>query len=254
VTLKNWRNEQLSLVSSVSGQIASLTNLNELYSQVTRLIQETFAYYHVAIFTLDERAGLLRFRGSASKDGASKMRPDFAIEPGHGIIGTVAARGAEILAPDVREEASYLHLDMLPETRSEAALPLKIEETILGVLDVQSDQPNAFHESDLLTLRALADTVALAIESARLYERLERRAGQIASVFEVSRVLSSILDLDELLQQVVQLIQHRFGYPFVHVFTVHPGRRLVMYRAGTGERSESLRLLERHYPLDAPLG
>ena len=253
-TLKNWRFEQLSLVSSVSAQIASLTNLDELYSRVTQLIQETFGYYYVAIFTLDTERNILRFRSSASSSEANALRPDFWMHLGDGIIGTVGESGAEIVAPDVRQEAHYLYLDLLPETRSEAALPIKIENRILGVLDIQSDKMHAFHESDMLTLRSLADNIAVAIEGTHLYNSLERRAEQISSVVEVSHALTSILDLDDLLNEVVRLIQNRFGYPFVHLYTVHPGRRLVIYRVGTGERSEAMKQQARHYALDNPEG
>lgn len=254
VALKNWRNRQLSLVSSVSAQIANLTSLSSLYSRVSELIQQTFDFYYVAIFTLDEQQGVLRYRGSATRDPSVAMRPDFSVALGQGIVGTVAESGTEIVAPDVQNESRYMYVDLLPETRSEAALPLKVENRILGVLDVQSDLPNSFHEIDMLTLRVLADNVALALESTRLYDDLQQRAEQISSVFEVGHALTSILDLDELLNQIVQLIQKRFGYPFVHLYTVHLGRRIVQYRAGTGERSEAMKKLEQNYSLDAPRG
>jgi serine phosphatase RsbU (regulator of sigma subunit)/putative methionine-R-sulfoxide reductase with GAF domain len=170
------------------------------------------------------------------------------------MVGTAAERGTEIVAQDVRKETHYLYMDLLPETRSEASFPLKIENRILGVLDVQSDRVSAFHESDILVLRALANNIALAIESTHLYDNLQSRADQISSVFEVSHALTSILNLDDLLVEVVHLIQNRFGYPFVHVYTVHPGRRLVIYQVGTGERSEAMKQQGRNFPLDAPKG
>lgn len=252
--LKQRRNEQLNLVRSVSAQIASLTNLNELYSRVTQLIRETFSFYYVAIFIVDEQKSVVRFRSSASKDATMPLRSDFWLHLGEGMIGSAAETGEEIIASDVRNETHYVYLDLLPATRAEAALPLKIENRILGVLDVQSDALNAFHETDMLVLRVLADNIALAIESTRLYDNQEQRAEQISSVFEVSHALASILDLDELLNEIVRLIQNRFGYPFVHLYTVHPGRRLVMYRAGTGERSEAMKQQGRNYTLDAPQG
>ncbi len=252
--IKDWRLEQLSLVRSVSAQISSLPNIDLICEQVTQLILRKFHYYYVAIFTLEESQGVLRFRGSASQNQSAPIPQGFVVQPGDGIIGTIGQSGAEIVALDVQTESRYRFMDVLPETRSEAALPLKIENRILGVLDVQSDQVNAFHESDMLVLRAMADNIAMAIESKRLYTSLERRADQISSVFEVGHALTSILDLDELLDEVVHLIQDRFGYPFVHVYTVHPGRRLVIYQAGSGERSAKMKEEGWHYPLDAPKG
>jgi GAF domain-containing protein len=239
--IKDWRLEQLALVRSVSAQISSLPNIDLICERVTQLILRKFNYYYVAIFTLEENQGVLRFRGSASQNPSAPIPQDFVVQPGDGIIGTVGQSGTEIIALDVQTESRYRFLDVLPETRSEAALPLKIENRILGVLDVQSDQVNAFHESDMLVLRAMADNIAMAIESKRLYTSLERRADQISLVFEVGHALTSILDLDELLDEVVHRIQDRFGYPFVHVYTVHPGRRLVIYQTGSGERSVIMR-------------
>jgi phosphoserine phosphatase RsbU/P len=253
-SLKNWRYQQLSLVRSVSGQIASLTDLNQLCNQVTRLIQKTFNYYYVAIFTREDRSGVLRFKGSASQEQIAPLQPGFAVRLGEGIIGSVGESGEEIIAPDVREETRYLHLDLLPRTRAEAALPLRVENRILGVLDIQSSEPNSFHENDMIVLHTLADNIALAVESTLLYADLQRRADQIRTVFEVSHALTSILDLDELLDEVVRLIQNRFGYPFVHVYTVHPGRQMVVYQTGTGDRSEAMKAQGRNYPLDAPQG
>ena len=119
------------------------------------------------------------------------------------------------------------------------------------MLDVQSNRLDAFHENDMLVLHALADAIALAVEGARLYTDQKRRADQISTVFEVTHVLTSILDLDRLLEEVVQVIQKRFGYQYVHIFSVHPGRRKVFYLTGSGKRSEQMRLLDFAYDLDA---
>ncbi len=212
-TLKNWRYEQLSLVRTVSAQIANLREPNALYSQVTQLIQETFDFYYVALFTLDEREQRLRFRASAGQNRQSPLTTDFTLGKGEGIIGTVWETEEEIVAPDVRLEPRYHYLDNLPETQSEAALPLKVENRIFGVLDFQSDQRQAFHEIDLLVLHTLADNIALALESAHLYDDLQRRAAQISSVFEVSHALASILDLDALLNEVVKLNSKAIRFP-----------------------------------------
>nr|MBP8857133.1 GAF domain-containing protein [Anaerolineaceae bacterium] len=167
-TLKNWRFEQLSLVSSVSSQIANVQNLDDLCPQVTKLIQDTFHYYFVAIFTIEPGSNYLRFRASTGmKKDFSKLR--HSIRLGQGIVGYVAESGVEFLAQDVSQEKQYRTHHSLTETRSEIALPLRVENRILGVLDVQSDRLNAFHEIDLVVLRSLADNVALAIEGARLY-------------------------------------------------------------------------------------
>lgn len=250
--IKNWRNEQLALVRQVSAQIANVLDLDELCKRVTRLIQHTFQYYYVAIFTRTDDTAALRFRASASLSGKRQLA--FVVHPGEGIVGYVAETGAELLASDVKAEPRYRFVDTLPETRSELTLPLKKDNKVLGVLDIQSDQPDAFHEIDQLVLRSLADSIALAVEDARLYSEERRRAEQIGTVFEVSHALNSILDPDQLLEQVVQLIQKRFGYPYIHLYTVHPGRQKVFYRIGSGERSKALQEQLPAFDLNDPVG
>lgn len=254
VALKNWRYEQLTLVRSVSAKISKVLELDELCRQVTRLIQETFHYYYVAIFTLEPNEDRLYFRASASQNNVQIPRSVLSLPLGKGMIGTVALTGKELLARDVNKEPHYHYLDALNETRSEFTVPLKIENHVLGVLDAQSDQLDAFRSTDRIVLRALADNIALAIDGARLYNDLRRRAEQINAIFEVSRILTSILDLDQLLKEVVQLIQTRFGYPFVDVYTVHPSRGKILYRAGSGERSRAMHEYEYAYNLNDSAG
>ncbi len=245
--IDQWRIEQLSLVRTVSAQIANVLDLDELARRVTSLILKTFNYYYVAIFTLEPGQQTLKFRDSAGplREGVAApiegFSPQLTANLGQGIIGVAAQSGEEIMACEVSQDDRYRHTDLLPETRSEAAFPLKIEGRINGVLDVQSNQPYAFHEIDMLVLRALADNIATAVESARLYGDLRRRAEQLSSVAEVSNAITSILDLDELLEIVISLITNRLGYPNAQIFTVQPGIHKVVYATGSSPRNQELR-------------
>ncbi len=254
VTLKNWRSEQLALVRSVSAQIANILDLDQLCQQVSNNIQETFGYYSVAIFTLDPTSNTLHLRGSASQEEHPTQHPSRTIPLGSGMIGNAAQTGQDYIAQDVTTEPTYHPLENLPKTRSEAALPLKISDQIVGVLDIQMDRLNAFHEIDIMALHTLADSIALAIENAHLYTDLRWKAEQMEVSAEIGRALASILDTDELLHQIVQVIQTRFGYPYVHLFTVHSGRRKVIYAAGSGERSHTFWEQGLAYDMDDPLG
>jgi serine phosphatase RsbU (regulator of sigma subunit)/putative methionine-R-sulfoxide reductase with GAF domain len=253
VAVERFRLNQLNLVREVSAQIANVLDLNELARRVTELIQQTFHYYYVAIFTLGDGSTSLHFRSSAmpqvsrapgpeGKPRKSRRKPPVAlnVELGQGLIGQAAAQGERIVVDDVRQDTRYRFIDSLPETRSEVVLPLKVGERILGVLDIQSDQPNAFHPNDLLILGALADTIARAVEGAHLYDDLRRRADQLALVAEVSKSVSSSLELRTLMNNVAALIHDRFGYLYVHLFSVHLNRRLIEYQAGSGTRSKDL--------------
>ncbi len=240
--VEQFRLRQLNLVSEVSSQIANVLNVNELATRVTELIQKTFNYYYVAIFTLEPNSNALRFRSSAVAPRKGKRKASIALEVeiGQGLIGEAALHGQQIICDDVRADARYRFIDSLPETKSEVVIPLKLEDRILGVLDVQSNQHHAFHPNDLLILHALADNIARAVEGARLYSSLRRRADQLTLVSEVSKSVTSTLDLSEIMRDAATLINEKFGYPHVSLFTVHPNRRLINYEAGSGKRSKKL--------------
>jgi sigma-B regulation protein RsbU (phosphoserine phosphatase) len=240
LTVEQWRIEQLTLVRRVSAQIANVADLDDLTRRITRLIQKTFSYYYVAVFTLEPGQEQLTFRSSAGQargPGRKRKSLPLQVRAGEGLIGLAAQTGQESVVNDINAEPRFRYIAALPETRSEVALPLKIEDRILGVLDIQSNQQNAFHPNDLLVLRALADNIATAVEGTRLYSDLDRRARQLEIAAEVSDNIASILDLDELLGKVAVLLNERLGYPFVHLYTVHPNRRQIIYEAGSGAYS-----------------
>jgi len=218
------------------------------------LIQKTFNFYYVAIFTLEPNSNALRFRSSAvaPRKGKKKVSIALEVEIGQGLIGESASLGQQIVCDDVQSDPRYRFIDSLPETKSEVVIPLKIEDRVLGVLDVQSNHKKAFHPNDLLILHALADNIARAVESARLYSSLRRRADQLTLVSEVSKSVTSTLDLSQLMRDAASLIHEKFGYPHVSLFTVHPNRRLIVYEAGSGNRSKKLEGFS--IPLDDVMG
>ena len=240
--VEQFRLRQLNLVREVSAQIANAINVDELATRVTKLIQETFNYYYVALFTLKPNSKWLRFRASAvaPRTGRKKASIALEVELGQGLIGESALNGQQIMSDDVHSDSRYRFIDSLPETKSEVVIPIKIEDRVLGVLDIQSNQLQAFHPNDMLVLNALADNIARAIEGAWLYGSLRRRADQMTLVSEISKIVTSTLDLPEIMDDAVSLIHSKFGYSHVAMFTVHPNRRLIVYEAGSGRRSKKL--------------
>lgn len=254
VQVERFRLGELNLVSEVSTQIADVLNLDELSRRVTELIQKAFNFYYVAIFTLRPGATRLRFRSSAgaSRRGEKPEGPVLEVDLGQGLIGEAAETGEVIAAPDVRADPRYRFIERLPRTRSEVVIPLKLGDRILGVLDVQADRLNAFHPNDLLVLRALADNIARAVEGARLYSDVRRRAEQLTLIAEVSRSLTSTLELGKMMKEAAALIHGRFGFQHVSLYTVHPNRRMIEYEAGSGKRSAASR--GYRIALDEPSG
>lgn len=254
VAVERFRLNQINLVHEVSAQIANVMDLDELARRVTNLIQNTFHYYYVGIFTNEPGEQKLRFRSSASapRVGSHKTQQMLEVELGQGLIGQAARSGERIIVDEVRGDDRFRFIQNLPETKSEVVLPLKLEDRVLGVLDVQSDKLGVFHPNDLLILDALAANIARAVEGAHLYSDLRRRADQLTLIAEVSEAVTTTLDLGEVMQKTAAFIQEKFNYPIVYLFTVHPTRRQVICEASSGAHVDMLEGFA--LPLDDPRG
>ncbi len=253
VTIKNWRMDQLTLVQKVSEQIANVLDMDELSQRITHLIQTTFNYYYVAIFLVNGKKRSLELKADSSLEDQTNLEDGFSVQMGDGIVGFVAKSGRELIANDVTQEGLYKKYNLLPKTVSEAAFPLKIDKKILGVLDIQSDQADSFHEYDITVLRSLANSIAIAVQDASLYSALQRRAEQIGVIFEVSGAINSILDLDELLQKIIFTIKKQFKKEEIYLYTVHSGRRLIFFQTGVAIDNQEIYEGE-DFDLDEPKG
>lgn len=249
---------RLALIASVVSRIAHITRLDELAQEVSQAILRTFGYYYVAIFTREDDENIVLFRASArsekSDQPAFELPAGTQINLGDHIVGYVAQTGRMLLANDVRKEPRYGHLESLPETKAELAIPLKVGGRVLGVLDVQSDQEAVFTDEDVVVLSALADSIGLAVHKVRLYSELEKRTEQRDIIAGLTEAISSILDLDTLLSKVAQMIHRQLHYPFVHIFLVDRVRNTIEYHSGSGRRAQHFKENRVAFALDAPKG
>jgi GAF domain-containing protein len=159
-------------------QVARATITNESWEtflpRLTSLISERFGFYHAGIFLLDEERQYAVLRAANSEGGRRMLNRGHRLQIGQtGIVGFVSATGMPRIALDVGDDAVYFDNPDLPNTRSEIALPLRIADEVIGVLDVQSIASNAFQEEDVEVLSTLADQVAIAIQNARSYETMQ---------------------------------------------------------------------------------
>lgn len=169
------RSRQLEIVAQISNIIVSIRDTNTLLERVTHLISQELGFYHVGIFLLDEGKQYAVLRATNSEGGQRMLARGHKLRVGQvGIVGYIADSRQARIALDVGEDAAFFNNPDLPETRSEIALPLIAGQTLLGVLDVQSKQPNAFTEEDVRILQLLADQLAVAIENAELFAQSQQ--------------------------------------------------------------------------------
>jgi len=165
------RTAQLQALAEVSRAIASINELDILLPTITRVISDNFGFYHVGIFMNDEANEYAVLRASNSEGGQHMLERGHRLRIGPtGIVGNAIAAGTPRIALDTGADAAYLKNPDLPNTRSEMSLPLRVGQRIIGALDVQSTEPNAFSNEDVEVLSTLADQVSIAIENTRLFE------------------------------------------------------------------------------------
>ncbi|HEU0293282.1 MAG TPA: GAF domain-containing protein [Anaerolineales bacterium] len=179
LALANERNErrakQFESIAKVSGTISSTRNLDNLLPQITSIISDEFGFYHVGIFLLDTAREYAILSAANSEGGQRMLERSHRLKVGEtGLVGYVTSTGKPRVALDTGADVIFFDNPDLPETRSEITLPLRVGEEIIGALDVQSKQPNAFNQEDIQILSTLADQVSIAIENARQHEETRR--------------------------------------------------------------------------------
>ncbi|MBL8049781.1 MAG: GAF domain-containing protein [Anaerolineales bacterium] len=166
------RAAQFESIARISRVMSSTQTLDRLLPQIVQNISDEFDFYHVGIFLLDVHKEFAVLAAANSDGGKRMLERNHRLKVGEtGIVGFVTRAGQPRIALDVGADAVFFNNPDLPETRSEIALPLRIEADIFGALDVQSTETNAFSEEDVNILSVLADQVSIAIQNARSYQQ-----------------------------------------------------------------------------------
>jgi signal transduction histidine kinase len=212
------RTVQLETSIGVSQHIMSILELDTLLAQVAELIQERYGYAYVGILLLDEERDELVGRAGTGSPGQVMREQGLRIEVGQGISGWVAQHRQPACIEDVDRDDRFLCWELMPQTRSEMALPLKLGERLLGVLDIQSEEIGAFREEDLPVLQQLADQVAISMENARLYEQIRRFSQELeVTVAERTEALQKAYDeleqLDRARSDFIEISSHELRTP-----------------------------------------
>lgn len=163
------RAAQLQTSALVAREAAEIRHPNELLERIVNLIPEQFGYYHAGVFLVDERGEYAVLQAANSEGGQRMLARGHKLQVGKvGVVGFSAGMAEPRIAQDVGADVVYYDNPDMPNTRSEMALPLIVRGKVIGVLDVQSTEANAFQREDVEVLQILADQIALAIDNSRL--------------------------------------------------------------------------------------
>jgi sigma-B regulation protein RsbU (phosphoserine phosphatase) len=202
----------LNYLVRLADALNTTLDLQTLLNRTSELVRAIIPYRIFAIFLLNDRSHDLRMRFQI---GHTPETERIRIPLGRGVVGQVALTRQSILLNDVTTSDIYVAAN--PEVRSEMAVPLIAKNRLIGVMDIESEQPNYFRDDHLHVLTLTASRIAQAIENARLYNRVSRQAQTLSVLNEIAVELTSILDLDPLLERVGQLLRRLIDY---QMFTV----------------------------------
>ncbi|MFP4393807.1 MAG: GAF domain-containing protein [Anaerolineales bacterium] len=247
-TLAERRASLLQAGAQVSRNIISILDLDELLQKTVDLICKEFDFYYAGVFLIDETGEWAVLESGHGEAGQAMIEEGHRLKVGGlSMIGASTSRKKALIALDVGEEPVHFKNPHLPLTRSEMALPLVVGDEIIGALTVQSIEEAAFSEDDITALQAMADQLAIAIDNARLYtrygevvEQARRRARLLEAAAEVGRDVTSILDLDRLLNRTVDVICDAYGFYYAGVFLLDDEEEWAVLRAGHGEAGQEM--------------
>jgi len=211
------RARQLAAVSEISTISSRESDINRLLESVVHLTQRKFGLYHAHVFTYDEQAKNLAIVACGWKEGdeheGTHETTTIPLEQEQSLVARAARTRQPVVVNDVRADPGWLPNPLLPDTKSELAVPLLVGEELLGVLDVQSDELNHFSEEDIAIQMTLAAQVATALQNARNYQRAQKQAEREALLNTINQKIQSATSVEAVLQIAARELGRALGAP-----------------------------------------
>jgi len=220
------RSELLDFLLEVSAVTSETLDLDELLANVSEIVKRVIPCELLAILLYSEKRRDLRIRYALGH--REEVVRNWSIALGQGLTGTAAVTREPVLVGDVRNDPRYLNA--VEAVRTELAVPMIARRKLVGVIDVQSTRPNAYTEHDRALLRLIAARVAIAIDNARLYWRVDRQNKTLKALAAISQEFSSILDVDELLSKIARTVRGLINYDAFNILLVDAERRVLRHR------------------------
>ncbi|HNN14739.1 MAG TPA: GAF domain-containing protein, partial [Anaerolineales bacterium] len=209
------RARQLRLAAEVAQSITTIPNLDEMLKKTVELLAKQFGFYQTSIFMVDRGGRYADFKagyGPASKELAERK---YRLEVGSAtIIGWVVAKNTSRITSDVLSDPLHLTNELLPETRSEASVPISLGSLVLGVLDVQSTSSGEFGADTVVMLQTLASQIAAAIQTGGLIESSQVNFQELERLYRSSRLVAEAKGEAEILRVSGQILASA-PYPIV---------------------------------------
>ncbi len=230
---------QLQTVAEISREVSSSLIVDNLLRQAVRLACERFSFYHAAVFLVDESKEFVVIREATGDSGAQMKRAGHKLAIGSkSIVGYVAQNSESLVVNDTSKDQNYYANPLMPETKAEAALPLRVGNQVIGVLDVQSSQPYVFTEENIKIMQILADQMAVAVVNSQLFAEAQERLSQHRLLHHVTTAAASSTSIDEALNSAVQGLQVTLGGDQIAILLSDKEQKNLEVRAAVGYPNE----------------
>lgn len=197
--------------SEVSRRLSVATNIRQLATDVVEQVQSAFRYYHAHIYFFDDARENLVMAGGTGEAGATMLARGHKIPKGRGLVGRAANTNKPVLVADVTKAEGWLPNPLLPETRSEIAIPIAVGDAVLGVLDVQQNVINGLTDEDVELLQSLAGQVSISYQNARSFEESRAKAELESMVNTIGQRIQRAATVEEVLQTAIRELGSAVG-------------------------------------------
>ncbi len=194
------RTKALITSNEVSRRILIILDQKQLVNEVVDQVQGAFNYYHAHIYLLNEDGDKLIMAGGTGEAGQIMLAQNHKIDFGKGLVGRAAQQNHSVLVSDVSKDPNWLPNPMLPDTKSEIAVPISIADQVIGVLDVQHDIAGGLQQADVDLLESIANQVAFAIRNARSYTELQTQAKSEMLIGSIGQKILNATTLEDTIQ------------------------------------------------------
>jgi GAF domain-containing protein len=245
------RTKALATSTEISRRLSTILDQKQLVIEVVEQVKNAFNYYHAHIYLINETGEELLMAGGTGEAGQSLLARGHKISKGKGLVGRAAETNISVLASDTTKDPTWLPNSLLPETKSEVAVPISIGNKVLGVLDVQNNVTDGLKQEDADLLQSIASQVAVALQNIRQYENTQKIASDMGVVANVSIATSTITEPGHLLQNVVDLSKKSFNLYHAHIYLLNEAGDSLELTSGAGEVGKQMVSEKRSITLDS---